>query len=184
MSGRGSFRDTIEAAKSQDGRSLYELSYESALLLLFLRFFGCSHCRSRVAELARYRRPLEQNGVKIAFVYVGEEAEAEEFFGSFGVQDYYRFRDPERNLYESFELRRGSVFQTFNPRAMFRYFLAYRKFGGASPKENDSLYQMPGAFLIHQGKIENAYRPADISGTPNYLELARCEFCDEPEPAR
>ncbi|NIQ97562.1 MAG: AhpC/TSA family protein, partial [Desulfuromonadales bacterium] len=148
--------DALKEAITNKGISLYDLSHQSAVLVVFLRHFGCTFCRETVDELVRLRRPFEQNGIRLAFVHMGTEDEADEFFAHYDIEDEHLVSDPDRRLYQAFDLRRGTLGQLLGPRVWWRGLKdgVFKRYGIG--KSNGDEYQMPGVFLIHKGRIENA----------------------------
>lgn len=177
------FDDALKQAVTNHGVSLYDLSFQGAVLVVFLRHFGCTFCRETVAELVRLRRPFEQNGIRLAFVHMGSEEEAGEFFEHYGCEEEHRISDPEQRIYQAFDLRRGTLGQIFGPRVMYRAVVAGLFKGHGVGRSSGDEFQMPGVFLIHKGRIEQSFRHRYASDRPDYLELAECEFCDTtPSP--
>ena len=162
----------LKHATTNFGTSLFDLSRESPLLVVFLRHAGCTFCREALADIAAKRATIESQGVRILLVHMGTDAQGQSTFTHFGVADLPRISDPDRTLYRAFDLSRGSLSQLFGPRVLLRGLRAGiidRHFVGTL--QGDGL-QMPGAFLIHNGIIQRAFRHADAADRPDYCELA------------
>ncbi len=158
--------------RDQQGRSIDVLSKDQPVLLVFLRHFGCTFCREALADLRVQRSRIEGAGVKIALVHMSPDAEAEAFFGRYGLEDVARFSDPGRGLYRRFELRRGGWRELFGFRVWVRGARAVLADGhGVGPLAGDG-FQMPGAFLVLNGGIVQAYRHETASERPDYCKLA------------
>ena len=160
------FDDAITGATSQHGESLRALSEQSPLLVVFLRHLGCTFCREAVADIARQRETIEADGTRICFVYMPETDKngnarpevAERFFEKYGVGDVHRIADPDQHLYKAFELRRGFL------ATVFGLHMVGKLVGDG--------FQMPGVFLLRNGRIEKAFRHQTAADRPDYCELA------------
>ncbi len=122
---------------------------------------------------------IEREGVMPAFVGMMEQPALAEFLASYGLGDLPRFADPGKRLYRAFGLRRGSPRQLFGPRVWRRGIAAAAPswLGGSGhgigALQGDGL-QMPGVFLLHEGRVIGGYRHETAAERPNYTELA-CE---------
>lgn len=169
---------TVREAISQRGKSLYDISFESAVLVSFLRQINCVFCREQVAELARLQRPMEVGGVRLAFVHMEPEEIAGPFFESYGLGNAHRIHDPEQKLYAAFDLHRGTIGQIFGVPVLLRVARLMLSGKAKLAKPSADERQMPGLFLLHEGRIERAFRPEKISDKPDYVKLADCTICD------
>lgn len=172
------FETALRNAVSQRGQSLYDISFESQVLLTFLRQINCIFCREQIEELARLQRPLEVGGVRVAFVHMEPEELARPFFESFGLGDAHRFRDSDLSLYRIFDLQRGRIGQVFGLPVLLRILRLVAAGKGKFAKPSADDMQMPGLFLLHEGRIQRAFRPERISDKPDYAKLADCTVCD------
>lgn len=100
------------------------------------------------------------------------EAAAAPFFAQYGLADVPRFSDPERRLYAAFGLGHGGITDVFGPKVWIRGPLALLGGHGVGWSNSDKL-QMPGTFLVHDGRIVREYRHASIADRPDYLALGR-----------
>ena len=164
--------DPLRTLFNEQGQTIYELSVEKPTLVVFLRHAGCTFCREALADLRTQREEIEKQNVTIALVHMGTEAQGQAFFGKYELQDLPQFSDPERCLYQFFDLQLGRPGQLFGPRVWFRGFAAaiLRRHGVGKLQGNG--FQMAGTFLIHQGKIVNAHPLKDASDRPDYCSLA------------
>lgn len=173
------YRRAVKDIVSKNGWDLESLSHEAPLLVVFLRHFNCIYCRESLAELKRLRGAIEAAGVRIAAVHMGTESQAGALLDLFGLDDIERFSDPERRLYEAFGLERTTLGQLMGPaswlgmlRAGIRgQFLPGKKIDGIV----GDILQMPGVFLLHQGRIIGDFQPDRADKQPDYLELAALE---------
>lgn len=167
----------IASAKTNEGRSLAEISDARPALVIFLRHAGCTFCRETLSDLKLQRAAVDAAGVQPVLVHMGEEADAKAFFGRYGLDDLPRISDPARNLYRAFNLQRGSLSELFGARVWLRGFEAGILRGHGVGKLVGDGFQMPGAFIVHKGRIVRAFRHRDASDRPDYTQLAGNAAC-------
>lgn len=168
-------QQALRAARSSGGRTLEEIADAGPALVVFLRHGGCTFCREALADLASQRARLARVGITPVLVHMDppeKDAQTAERFARYGLADAPRIADPARELYRAFELKRGRLSQLFGWRVWLRGVragLIDRHFVG--PLAGDGT-QMPGAFLVHRGRIVRAFRHDDAADRPDYCELA------------
>ena len=167
------FAQKLASARDQRGVSLLEHSRQGrGVLVVFLRHLGCTFCREAMADVAAQREALARAGVGVVLVHMSDDARMGAYAARYGLQETARVSDPARDLYRAFELRRGTLGELFGPRVWVRGFLAGvlgRHWVGRL--EGDG-FQMPGAFLLRDGRITRAFRHADAADRPDYCALA------------
>lgn len=162
----------LESAVTSSGRSLAALSRETPLLVVFLRHSGCTFCREALADLRKHRSEIESGGTRIALVHMGTAADFAAFAGKYDLADLPAVADPDRVLYRGLGLRRGGVRQLLGLRVWLRgtaSFLAGHRPGRLA----GDVGQMPGAFLIMDGKILRAADYETAGDRPDYVRLSR-----------
>ena len=167
---------TLEQATTHSGENLLSLSRERPLLMVFLRHAGCPFCRETLARLQADRKMIEQQGVRIVLVHMTTEEQAAALFAKYGLDDVPRVSDPERKLYESFELKRGKAHQVMGPRVWWKGFKTTILRGHLPGIPEGDVFQLPGAFLVAEGEIVQAFRPDNSADHPDYVEFATCEL--------
>jgi len=167
--------DALNETRIPTGESLGELSGRSPLLIVFLRHAGCPFCREALDQLQRDRERIEQAGTQIVLVHMTSDEKAAALFQKYGLDDVPRISDPEKTLYETFELKRGAAGQVMGPRVWWQGFKT-TVLGGHWPgvPEGD-VFQLPGAFVVADGEIIRAFRPENSADHPDYAEFA-CEL--------
>ena len=125
-----------------------------------------------MADIAKKRETLTANGTQLAFVSMAKEDKAKEFFAQYGVEDLPRFSDPKKKLYQEFGLETGSFTQVLGVKSFVRG-LAILKHGIGTPVGD--VWQMPGTFLLHKGKILQAFINENVSDVPDYEGMV-CEI--------
>jgi peroxiredoxin len=161
----------LEEAQITSGGSLAELSNRTPVLLVLLRHSGCSFCREALADLAMKRAEIEAKGTRIALAHMGTAESFAAFTVSYGLGDVAAVSDPERRLYRGLGLRRGRLGQLFGWRVWWRGVKSL--FAGHHPGalEGDGA-QMPGVFLIHQGRVVRRFVHGNAADRPDYPSLS------------
>lgn len=150
--------DPLATQRSTTGQTLNDLSSERPVLVAFLRHSGCTFCRELLADLAQKREEIESAGIGIVLVHLEQDANVAELADRYGLTDVPRIADPDQRLYEAFNLRRMSPIEMLNPAIWLRGFrTAILKRHGFGRVKGDVL-QMPGVFLIRNGKVVAGYR--------------------------
>ncbi len=154
---------------------LLEMSERQPIMLVFLRHFGCTFCRETLCEISKNKDSIERKGVKIVLVHQLSVSEANQYFRKYNLQDVDSVSDPELILYKGFHLRRGRLSQIFGWKDLSRLLQKGNllKLGIATFKEEDP-FQMPGVFVISDGKIVRKFVHSSVSDLVPYQELANC----------
>lgn len=157
------------------GESLAQLAEEQPVLLIFLRFFGCSFCREAIGDIARQRKKLEAGGLRIVFVHMAPDpAMAEKFFKKYRLYPIDHIADPEKVYYQAFGLSRSTPTQLLSLMNWIRGFQAVVLEGHGATNPTGELgdgFQMPGVFVLHRGKIKSSYIHSHPYDRPDYAEI-------------
>lgn len=160
---------------SDSGESLANMADERPVLLIFLRFFGCSFCREAISDISKRRKKLEKKGFRIVFVHMAPDKElAESFFKKYKLFPIDHISDPEKQYYRAFGLSRGTPAQIFGLMNWIRGFQAAVLEGhGTSPQSEDlgDGFQMPGVFVLFKGQILRSYIHRYPYDRPDYEEI-------------
>ncbi|MDH3651902.1 MAG: AhpC/TSA family protein [Saprospiraceae bacterium] len=155
-----------------DNKSLYALSFENPVMLVFLRHLGCVFCREALRDVAAQRAKIEETGVMIVLIHMEEVALARAFVEKYGLAGVHHVSDPDRKLYAQFGLAKGTISQLFGLRTLVRGMkqgVSLEQFGGSSFGD---AFQMPGVFIIREGEIAAEYVHRTVSDRPDYYDLA------------
>jgi hypothetical protein len=158
-------------ARCQSGESLLSLSRRQPRLVVCLRHLGCTFCRESLADLGRLRLEIESSGTGIVLVHPTDDERAAALFADFGLDDLPRFADRDRILYQALGLSRGSFLQLLGPRVIWRASVATLRGHRLGLKDGDAR-QMPGVFLVQDGRIVEAFRHRDVADKPDYQVIA------------
>ncbi len=161
-----------QRAHTEWGQALGELSFETPVLLVALRHGGCTFCREALALLAESRPEIEAGGTRIVLAHMGTPDAGAALAARYGLQDLARVADPNRLLYRAVGLRRGSIREVLGPHVLWRGLTVgvLGRHGVAIPVTDP--FQMGGAFLLHQGRIEREFRYRDAADRPDFTALA------------
>ena len=168
---RASAALALRTARCQNGESLLSLSRRQPRLVVCLRHLGCTFCRESLADLARQRLEIEAAGAGIVLVHPATDEQAAELFEGYGLAGLPRFADPDRVLYRALGLSRGSFAQVLGPRVFWRAAAATLR-GHRLGKNAGDVWQMPGVFLVRDGRVVEAFRHQDVSDRPDYRAIA------------
>ncbi|NNF21650.1 MAG: AhpC/TSA family protein [Saprospiraceae bacterium] len=164
----------LKTIKINTGQNLHDLSLDKAVMLVFLRHFGCVFCREALFDLAKKKEEIDAGNVELVFVHMATEELAESYFSEFGLPDVKHISDPECELYAKFGLVKGNFSQLFGFNTWVRGFEARKKgIRWTMEKIGDSL-QMPGIFLFRDGQLRNSYVHKTVSDRPDYNKLIHC----------
>lgn len=179
MNARLPLAEAMEKYRDQNGVSLAELSRQQPRLVVFLRHSGCTFCREALDDIKRQRTGIEAKGMGIVLVSMSDDAAAQSFFGKYGLDDLPRVSDPGRDLYSAFDLNRGGFWQLLGPSVWFRGAKAFFGGHGVGKIEGD-VRQMPGTFVIADGRIVKAHPYKTAGDRPDYAAFA--ESCPVTRP--
>lgn len=171
----------LAETRTDAGESIADLSRRAPVLLVFLRHAGCTFCREALADLAKQRAAIEQAGTRLVLVHMSDTESFRAFATRYGLGDVPQVSDPERTLYQALGLRRGTLAQLLGWRVLVRGFqAAIFARHGLGAIQGDST-QMPGVFLIRDGRIVAAHRHKDSADRPDYAGV--CQLNSSSGPA-
>jgi hypothetical protein len=126
--------------------------------LVFVRHSGCTFCREALKQLQEIKPKLDQSNTLLAVAHLGPPGDPDQFFQRYQLgDDVIRISNPECSLFRAFGLMRGHFRQLFGWRVWLRV--------------GDG-FQMPGAFLLQDGKIVAEHRHKNAADEPNYWQLS------------
>jgi len=168
--------EILEETITNTGNSLAELSKKCSIMLIFLRHFGCVFCKTAMIDIAKKRNELENRGVKTVFVHMSDTATANKYFKQFNLKDVSFVNDPNKQLYRAFGLVRGTFTQLFGLQTWIKGYSVMKEnnLKQESGKNLGDSFQMPGVFLINEGKIIESFIHKKASDRPDYFKLAEC----------
>jgi peroxiredoxin len=149
--------------------NLKTLSEGKAVLLVFLRHFGCVFCKEALCDLAEKREQFENKGIQLVFVHMSENNVADEYFLKYNLEGVSHVSDPAANFYKSFKITKGSFMQLYGLQTWIRGY-SMKKEGHQMEiaKHLGDSTQMPGLFLIQNGQIAEQFVHNRASERPDY----------------
>lgn len=166
----------IEKIKTNKGITIGELAMHGKVMLIFLRQFGCTFCRETLADIHKKRRAIEAEDTDIILIHQKEEDYARQVMEVYDVEGLHRISDPNLELYTLFGLKKAAFRQAFGIRVWIRKFSSRVFKGHLKGKNKGDGKQMPGVFILHNGKVLKSYRHKFTSDKPNYIKLAQCSL--------
>ena len=162
----------LDALRDDRGRTLRAITDERTTLVVLLRHSGCTFCKQTLADLARWQASIDKAGIALVVVGMSQTSDGLRSLGQrYGVTSAAWIADPDRLLYRALELRRGTFLQLFGPSVWIRGLLAAMQGHGIGKLDGDG-FQLPGAFVIHKGRVIRAYRHTTAADRPNLGQLA------------
>jgi peroxiredoxin len=174
MSERATAAAALPEVRTESGRDLSELAERGPLLLVFLRHWGCPFCRQLLPDLAGLRKAIEGQGVQLIFVHMGTPERARPYFEHYGLGDIERVSDAEKTLYRHplFALPSKSILGiVLHPAAVLGFLKGVAVRHGMEVRFREDPEQMPGAFLLRDGRVIRAHRPRSIAEQPDWLRF-------------
>ena len=118
------------------------------------------------------RQEIEKRGSQIAIVYQESAEGMRPQLEKNGLSEIEQFSDPERKMYEAFHLHLATFGQLFGLKTFVRGFKAAITGGHGFGGVTSNVYQMPGAFLVQDGRVIREFRHQSPSDRPDYSDLA------------
>ena len=157
--------------------SLAEMTEKQPVMVVFLRFFGCSFCREAISDIAQRRSKIEAAGLRIVFVHMAPDpATAEKFLKKYRLFPVDHIPDPEKRFYQAFGLQRASAHQLLGFTNWVRGFQAAVIEGHGAAIASAELgdgFQMPGLFVLYRGETLRSFIHTQAYERPDYEVFAR-----------
>ena len=170
--GRVSLETALDSLRDDTGRTLRSVTDERPTLVVLLRHSGCTFCKEALADLAERQAAIHKANMSLAVIGMSPTSEALKAVGtSYGLTTAAWFADPDRLLYRALELKRGTFSQLIGPSVFIGGIRAALHGHGIGKLEGDG-FQMPGAFVIHNGRVIRSYRHTTAADRPDLLEFA------------
>ncbi|MEM1422671.1 MAG: peroxiredoxin-like family protein [Planctomycetota bacterium] len=167
--------EALDSVTSTDGRTLRAVTDEKKTLVVLLRHSGCTFCKEALEDLRGQRDAIERAGVGIAVVTMSDHDQNNALREKYGLSGASFFSDPDRVAYRALELRRGSFLQLFGLASWTRGVVATLKGHAPGPLVGDG-FQMPGSFVVHEGRVLRAHRHAHAAERLDHASFA----CESP----
>ena len=167
--------ETMKKMKTSDGSDVFTISENNLVFLVFLRHFGCVFCRESLIDLSKKIETFREMGIIPVFVHMTDNETAISYFQQYHWEKVIHVSDPETSFYHAFGLVKGRFNQLFGLKTLVRGFeVAATKGVFPTLTTIGDGFQMPGIFLIKQGKVLESFIHAHASDKPDYDSLMRC----------
>ena len=167
--------EVLKDIKVDGELSLFDLSQEKTVLLVFLRHFGCIFCRQALKEIEEQKEFFKENNTEVVFAHMADMDAANEYFNEFGLSGVKSISDPETKIYALFGLVKGSFSQLYGLSVWAKGIKAsVEDKVSFSTKQIGDSFQMPGIFVIHKGEFQYSYYHRKISDKPDYSQVVSC----------
>lgn len=108
----------------------------------------------------------------VVFVHMSTNERGAQALKAHGIDNALSIADPERKLYQLFDLRKGTFGQLLGWKVFVRGFRALFRGKFPSRAEGDTR-QLPGIFLLHSRKVLREFRHEFAGDRPDYLSFIR-----------
>lgn len=143
-------------------------------LLVFLRHAGCPFCKQTLHDLSQVRSEIESRGVEIVLIHMMDDPQqAEEFFATYDLGDVTSISDPDQELYELLNVRKGKLHEYLGPKSWVKGAVCTLWEGHLPGKPQGDVSQLGGVFLIEDGQILNSQLCQTSSDRPDYVALSQ-----------
>jgi peroxiredoxin len=164
----------FRSMKCNTNETIWKLSANQPVMLIFLRHFGCTFCREGLDEISKKRSEIEAAGTKIVFVHMTENKIAEKYFTEYNLPNVTHISDPECEFYLAFGLVKGNFSQLFGFQNWAKAFNTGLVKGYGWANQIGDGFQMPGVFVLQDGEIKSSFIHKFASDQPDYSELSKC----------
>lgn len=164
--------EIMNAMVTNSNENLMELTNKNPVFLVFLRHFGCVFCKEALHDLAEKKQDFIQRGIRMVFVHMSDEDVANEYFKNYDLEGVSHISDPACNYYSNFGITKGTFSQLYGLRTWIRGFAAKRAgFELEMAKNLGDSTQMPGIFVLRNGRIIDTFIHKKASDRPDYQSL-------------
>ncbi|WP_417382944.1 SelL-related redox protein [Gimesia sp.] len=170
------FREALSRFPSSQGKTLTELSDTAPVLIVFLRHGGCPFCRQVLDQLKSLSAQLEERNLQLAIVHMMDETEAARLLARYQLQNVHSFSDPDRKLYELFQVKRGSLAETVGPAVWWSGFKTTVLSGYLPGIPGKDVQQLGAALILDRGKVVASYFSQNSADLPDWDQLLACEL--------
>lgn len=170
------FQAALAAFPSSQGKTLDKLSQERPVLVVFLRHGGCPFCRQVLDQLQALSAQLEQRNLQLAIVHMMDNEQAEKLLSRYALHNVQHFSDPERKLYELFQVKRGSLSETIGPAIWWSGFKTTILSGYLPGIPGKDIQQLGAAVILDKSHVVASHFSQNSADLPDWDQLLACEI--------
>ncbi len=116
---------------------------------------------------------LERN-IQPVFVHMTTQEIANQYFEGQNITDPEHISDPNCVIYKKFGLTKGSLSQLFGLNTWVRGYKVVKSGIPYSTKNVGDSFQMPGVFMLFNGKVVDSYIHKTAADRPDYTKFLDC----------
>ncbi|WP_298867241.1 peroxiredoxin-like family protein [uncultured Gimesia sp.] len=169
-------KQALSTFTSSQGNALNELSEDRRLLVVFLRHGGCPFCRQVLAQLQELSKQIAAQNMQLAIVHMMDDSQADKLLARYQLQDVHHFSDPDRKLYQLFQIKRGNLAETFGPAIWWSGFKTTILSGFFPGIPGKDLHQLGAALILDKGKVVASHFSKNSADLPDWNQLLTCEI--------
>lgn len=170
------FQNALDQFPSSRGQTLAALSNESPVLVVFLRHGGCPFCRQVLAQLQVLSSQLAERGMQLAIIHMMDPEQADSLLSRYDLQEAHSFSDPQRKLYELFQVKRGNLSETIGPAIWWPGFKTTILSGHLPGIPGKDIQQLGAALILDKNRIISSYFSQNSADLPDWDQLLTCEI--------
>lgn len=167
-------KSILQNMRTQNNESVSDISHQMPVMLVFMRHLGCIFCQEALADLKKVMQQIESSNIRVVFVHMSTEQEAEKIFARHDLTDMERISDMENTYYNAFGLVKGDFRQIFGFKSWLGMGRAYSKgIRQVRVQNGGDPHQMPGIFIIKNEKVIKSFQYRSVGDYPDYLNLIK-----------
>jgi len=155
------------------GQDLSARWREQALVVVFMRHFGCAFCREHLARLSRAYAEIGDAGADVVAIF-RYGADATRSFCESRRVPFDCVGDPLRTAYDEISLGRGDRSQLLGWKVAPRLVPALRQGRGMGGAQGGDMAQLPGTFVVaSDGRVVMAHYSESSADNPPVQDVLR-----------
>ncbi len=173
------FKRALSAFPSSQGKTLSELSEERPVLVVFLRHGGCPFCRQVLSQLQTLSEKIAQQNLQLAIVHMMDQEQAETLLARYELKNVQSFSDPNRKLYELFQVKKGNLSEIMGPSIWWSGFKTTILSGNLPGIPGKDIQQLGAALILDKEIIVASHFSQNSADLPDWNQLLSCEIPHE-----
>ncbi len=150
---------------------LKDVNKSAKNIFLLVRHRGCTFCRESLSELAKYKLKIRDKGISIHVVHMGDSVSSDLMKKEFGLEDVHFISDPNRELYQFFGARRGSLQEVLGPKVLRKGILGGSLLKHGIGKLEGDGFQLGGLYYSHQDTLQCWHRPENAGDVEDWPQI-------------
>lgn len=165
----------VTNGQNPSDQNLFDLSFQSPLLLICVRHLGCTFCREALSDLSHQRQDIERATLIPIVIHMASTEQMSRMMAQYGLHEVKQVSDPGRHLFRALELPFGTLRQLLSWTTIWRAVGEGTVFRfGFGPFVGNGL-QLSGTFVVKDGRIVRAVRHDNAAQRTDFAKLS-CEI--------